>query len=1733
MMRWLYIVFILCLVSWRCEEVSAAAGKKAPAAAKKSLPAASIEDSTTDIIEEVEGKKLDALLEHNSLVAVFFYGKLCGAECDKILDELEHIDDDAEHFGVQLVKSLDRRYAKNLGISKFPALVYFRNKQPTVFDGDLMKEESVLEWLTSASALENPDEIEEVNAKLLDKLVEENDYVAALFYESHCKQCDKILKELENIDDEADNLDIAFVKIRDEELIEKYGIEALPALVYYRKRIPLMYEGDLMQEEDVLDWLVTQRNLGEDDDIIDEVTPKSLARLIDEKPNLAVLFYDNDDKESQRVLHDLETIDDDCDKKGIHFVKIDSEQTAKEYGIDTIPALVYFENEIPNLYEGDLSDEAAVLEWLIYQLTSDEIEDVTDEMLDKLIADSKQLAVLFYDKDDRKSEKVLNELENIDDDCDKHGIPFVKIDNDAEAKEYGIDNLPALVYFENQIPSVYDGDLTDEDSVLKWLILQVSSDEIEDVTDRMLEQLIDKSKHLAVLFYDKDSKSSKTVLAELENIDDDCDKHGINFVKIDDDSVAKEYGIDTIPSIVYFENEIPSLYDGDLMNEEKVLEWLVRQVETDEIEDVTDEMLDTLIKKSSNLAVLFYDKGDKLSERVLKELEEIDDDCDKNGIQFVKIDNDEVMKEFGIDAVPTMVYYEDGIPSVYEGDLTNENEVLEWLIHQKNEATIEEVTDEMLDDLVADNEYVAVFFTGQNCKDCDAVIKELENIDDDTDDHGMHFLTTEDTGFAKKNGIKNFPALVLFRNGQPLTYSGDLKDEDKVLAWLTDDDTYEIPDQIEEVNRKMLGKLLETSDYLAVFFYDENCKKCEKMLVELEHIDDDADQHEIDFVKISDPGIAKEYGLHSLPALVFYRNKFPQIYDGDLNDEDKVLEWLISYKDSPTDVIELVDRKMLEMLLEDAENLAVFFFEENCDGCDQTLQELENIDDDTDRHGIHFVKINDVDFAKDLGVSSFPSLVYFEDRNPSIYHGDLSSQQNVLKWLVRRKLKSQTIKNNSKIEESQQRKPKKTPKKLKKGDLRKEEDVLDWLVKQKTEDTIENINREMLNNLVEEKDYLAVYFYLDNNNDCEIVSKHLELIDDDCSEFGIELVKMNDPLMAKKYGVRNPPGLIFFRKGKHVHFKGDLEDEEEVLDWLTDPDNLELHDKIEKVNRRMFEKMKQRSEYLTVIFYNDVTCKQCGKVLEELENIDDEADSLGIDFVKIDDMQLAKEYGVFAIPALLFIKKNVDPVIYAGDLKNEEKILDWLISQKDPMGDVIEEVAGDILQDKITNADHVAVLFFKRDDCHECEQILNELENIDGDTDRHGIQFVKTQDLIVAEQFGIKDFPALIYFEKQVPNFYEGDLLAEEEVLAWLIHQRNEDTIETVNKDLLEHMVAETQYLAVFFYKPNCKACEQALLELENIDDDTDNYGIHMVKIHDGQLAKRYGIRTYPALVYFRNGNPLIYDGDTKNEEAVLEWLKDEDNRELADEIEAVNKRMLEKLMDESPFLAVFFYDRDCHDCAAALAELENIDDDADVYGIDFVKINDPETAREYNVLNFPSLVFFRKREPVIYDGDLMDEEKVLSWLTSPDIFVIKDEIEEVNKKMLDKVLDENDFVAVYFYDGDCPKCDEVLKELENIDDEAENLDIAFVKIKDSRYARKYGISHLPALVYFRRKFPSIYRGDLMAEDEVLEWLQKNRYRSPELNLFMYALGAITTAFVGYTLFLMFCFKKEQHVKTQ
>ena len=74
------------------------------------------------------------------------------------------------------------------------------------------------------------------------------------------------------------------------------------------------------------------------------------------------------------------------------------------------------------------------------------------------------------------STRVLTELENIDDDADLKDIIMVKVDIDTDDKhiltKFSIpDKLPQLALFESDQPvQLYEGELTNEEAALEWLI---------------------------------------------------------------------------------------------------------------------------------------------------------------------------------------------------------------------------------------------------------------------------------------------------------------------------------------------------------------------------------------------------------------------------------------------------------------------------------------------------------------------------------------------------------------------------------------------------------------------------------------------------------------------------------------------------------------------------------------------------------------------------------------------------------------------------------------------------------------------------------------------------------------------------------------------------------------------------------------------------------------------------------------------------------------------------------------------------------------------------------------------------------------------------------------------------------------------------------------------------------------------------------------------------------------
>ena len=110
------------------------------------------------------------------------------------------------------------------------------------------------------------------------------------------------------------------------------------------------------------------------------------------------------------------------------------------------------------------------------------------------------------------------------------------------------------------------------------------------------------------------------------DIDEKLDKRDLHLVKISDDGAGEEYGIEDLPCLVYFENGVPEIFEGDIRNDNQIIKWMLDELKQvldilwsmynsmttffqQEIKHVTVPMLNRLIARNHNLAVVFMDEN--------------------------------------------------------------------------------------------------------------------------------------------------------------------------------------------------------------------------------------------------------------------------------------------------------------------------------------------------------------------------------------------------------------------------------------------------------------------------------------------------------------------------------------------------------------------------------------------------------------------------------------------------------------------------------------------------------------------------------------------------------------------------------------------------------------------------------------------------------------------------------------------------------------------------------------------------------------------------------------------------------------------------------------------------------------------------------------------------------------------------------------------------------------------
>ena len=302
-------------------------------------------------------------------------------------------------------------------------------------------------------------------------------------------------------------------------------------------------------------------------------------------------------------------------------------------------------------------------------------------------------------------------------------------------------------------------------------------------------------------------------MVELETVDDNLESEGVEFVWCSDHDAIDEYGLKAWPSLVFFDRGVPVVYPGNLQNDDTILGWITRELQLEGLPEVRPAVLDSLLDRLEFVVVVYLEKEGRIPES----LGEVAEEAKMHDIVFVSASDPRLVSRLGVDELPTLVYYENNIPFLYSGRLDDGESLLAWLVRQRNMAFIEEVRDPMLEEIVEENEFVAVLFMGPCTEDeeseevCARVLEQLEKIDSGLDEFGIVLVRTHDLGKAGEMWISRFPALVYFRNGEPLRFPGRLENSLSVFRWLTSEKTLNVPGKILRVNALMLGKDIRSS----------------------------------------------------------------------------------------------------------------------------------------------------------------------------------------------------------------------------------------------------------------------------------------------------------------------------------------------------------------------------------------------------------------------------------------------------------------------------------------------------------------------------------------------------------------------------------------------------------------------------------------------------------------------------------------------------------------------------------------------------------------------------------------------------------------------------------------------------------------------------------------------------------------------------------------------------------
>lgn len=205
-----------------------------------------------------------------------------------------------------------------------------------------------------------------------------------------------------------------------------------------------------------------------------------------------------------------------------------------------------------------------------------------------------------------------------------------------------------------------------------------------------------------------------------------------------------------------------------------------------------------------------------------------------------------------------------------------------------------------------------------------------------------------------------------------------------------------------------------------------------------------------------------------------------------------------------------------------------------------------------------------------------------------------------------------------------------------------------------------------------------------------------------------------------------------------------------------------------------------------------------------------------------------------------------------------------------------------------------------------------------------------------------------------------------------------EDNVLVLSKSNFDGVISSTEFILVEFYAPWCGHCKSLAPEYAKAATKLaeEESPIKLAKVdatQEQELAESYGVRGYPTLKFFRNGNPIDYSGGRQADDIVT-WLKKKTGPPAADVTSAEQAKEL--IAANNVIVFGFFPDSNTVKAKAFLGVASAVDDQV------FAIVSDEKVISELEAENEDVVIFKNFEEPrVKYEGEKFDEDLFKTWV--------------------------------------------------------------------------------------------------------------------------------------------------------